>query len=320
MRTENSKGTTAYPINVKFFKKLCKFTQEELKSFLAAELSIKGRSVEVADGFIYSPGEIPILVCAHLDTVHKVEPKIIFNRNGNLSSPYGIGGDDRCGIYMVLEIIKKLNVHVAFFEDEEIGGIGSTRFSVSETCRNLTNKINYVIELDRCGDRDAVFYECDNPDFTEFVTKSFWEKSYGSFTDICNICPELKCAGVNLSCGYHKAHTLDEYVVLSEMERSISETINLIERSDDTHYEYIEKVYAKWDYYDDYYSYRYPSDNYYSYRYPAKSTYNSYTIVFIDSSEEETEYSIDALSEAEALGWFMIDNPDRSYNDVLYIQ
>ena len=94
------------------FISLCKMTQNELKNFLPKRLEEAGYTdVVVDDGFIYARGDIPYLVTAHMDTVHKEPVKDFYefvDKNGNhiLSSPQGIGGDDRCGIYMILDIIK----------------------------------------------------------------------------------------------------------------------------------------------------------------------------------------------------------------------
>ena len=69
-------------------------------------------------------------------------------------SPQGIGGDDRAGVYMILEIIKQANCHVLFCEDEEIGDIGAKKFVKS----NMPLPVYYIIELDRQRHNDAVYY------------------------------------------------------------------------------------------------------------------------------------------------------------------
>ena len=103
-------------------EKMCCMTQEELSVYVEREMVSHNRNVFSGKGWIYSPGTIPILLCAHLDTVHKETPKSIVYEQGRMSSPEGIGGDDRCGVYMILNIIKNYNCHVCFFEDEEYGG------------------------------------------------------------------------------------------------------------------------------------------------------------------------------------------------------
>ena len=314
----NKKDTTK---RNKRFERLCITSQTDLKKNLVKELSVTERKVVEEDGYIYCEGILPIILCAHMDTVHKELPTEIVYEDGKISSPQGIGGDDRCGIYMIMEIIKKYPCHVIFFEDEEVGGVGSDKFAMSDTCKNLKGKINYAIELDRMNANDAVFYDCDNPDFTDFITKEFWKENYGSFTDICHICPELEIAGVNLSCGYYKQHTTSEYVVLKEMEIAIKEVKKLIARTtENDRFEWIE---AKRNYYGNYFNLsRYfkndddDDDYYYSTKCKKQSNVRCYYICF-KSEKGEDIYDIEACSEAEALGWFMMDNPDKTYNDVL---
>ena len=177
-----------------------KFPQDKLKSALTCHLRDKGYSPISDDGFVYAAGEVPVLLVAHMDTVHKRTPDIICMSEDKsiMMSPYGIGGDDRCGITMILEIIKELRCHVLFTEDEEIGGVGAGKFCAS----GIKPKINFIIEFDRAHERDAVYYELDNEVFAETVEKYGFKRDYGSYSDIVDIAPVLGCAAVNLSCGY----------------------------------------------------------------------------------------------------------------------
>ena len=112
------------------FERICRMTQKGVKKFVESELKKTHKEVIVDDGFVYAQGEFPVLLVAHMDTVHKSLPNtIVYEKNRDvISSPNGIGGDDRCGIYMVLEVIKKFNCSVVFCEDEEIGLIGAEKF------------------------------------------------------------------------------------------------------------------------------------------------------------------------------------------------
>ena len=66
----------------------------------------QGKTVSRKGKFILVQGESPILLVAHLDTVHKEPVQVICtSRKGNiLMSPQGIGGDDRCGVYALASI------------------------------------------------------------------------------------------------------------------------------------------------------------------------------------------------------------------------
>lgn len=234
---------------------LCMYDQEILKEHLVEELLKSGYSEVISDyGYVYAKGEIPVLLTAHMDTVHTKKVKDFYeyyDKKENrhiISSPQGIGGDDRCGIYMILEIIKTHKCSVLFCEDEEIGGVGSNKFCKTEYLKDLSG-LKYLIELDRANKNDAVFYDCENDDFTKFITENTgYEEEWGSFSDISNLSPACGVASVNLSCGYYNAHTTSEYVVVEEMKRTIETVKSLLEVECEP-FEYIESLYScNWNY------------------------------------------------------------------------
>lgn len=223
-----------------------KFPQNKLKSALTCHLRDKGYSPISDDGFVYAAGEVPVLLVAHMDTVHKRTPDIICMSEDKsiMMSPYGIGGDDRCGITMILEIIKELRCHVLFTEDEEIGGVGAGKFCAS----GIKPKINFIIEFDRAHERDAVYYELDNEVFAETVEKYGFKRDYGSYSDIVDIAPVLGCAAVNLSCGYYNAHTQHEFVSIPQMYAQVERAKKLIANECDNFFEWKEFVRDRsWD-------------------------------------------------------------------------
>ena len=237
------------------FIDICKLTQKELKAVLVDELVNRGYKPINQDGFIYAEGDIPVLLVAHMDTVHKETCKIICeSSDGVIMSPQGIGGDDRCGIFMILETIKELRCSVLFAEDEESGCIGANKFCKSGIEPSVEFK--YIIEYDRKGANDAVFYDCDNPEFEDFITDKEigFKLAYGSCSDISYVAPHLKTAAVNLSCGYYNQHTQHEYVVVPEMMLNIERGKQLI-RKPCEHFEYIEMDYKSYKSYSGYSSY-----------------------------------------------------------------
>lgn len=206
------------------FIEVCKKTQKELIEWLPEKLREAGyESVIVDDGFIYAKGDLPYILTAHMDTVHKEPVKNFYeDRNDKgqhvITSPQGIGGDDRCGIYIILDIIKEFKPSVLFCEDEEVGGVGSQAFCMHDDYVEELSKLKYFIELDRMDSKDAVFYDCDNPEFTDFIVNNTnYHEDWGTFSDISVLAPVCGVAAVNLSVGYYNAHTLKESVVVEEM-------------------------------------------------------------------------------------------------------
>lgn len=263
----------------KEFIYICKRTQNELKAILPERLTQLGyENVVTADGYIYAKGTVPVCLIAHMDTVHVnriVDYYEWVDEKGNhiLSSPQGIGGDDRCGIYMILQIIKTHKCSVIFCEDEECGGIGARKFSTSQFIEEL-KEMKYLIEFDRKNNNDAVFYRCANKEFENFITTNTGlVKGFGSFSDISVIAPACKVAAVNISCGYHSPHSTDEEVNVEEMMRIVGIVKNLIPIECEQ-FEYKELTYDRtenysrqgygygygycgYDYLEDYYNRRY---------------------------------------------------------------
>ena len=299
------------------FERVLKFKQDELKKYCKKVLKGFGYEVKATKGFLYGKGEIPVMLIAHMDTVHKEIPKDIVYKDNFVTSPQGIGGDDRCGVYSVLEIVKNLKCHVLLTEDEECGCKGAIQFASSDHAKNLEGKINYCIELDRRGKNDAVFYECANDEFVKFIesTKHFKE-NWGTLSDICYVAPALDCSAVNLSIGYEKEHSKSEYIDLKAMKKNIEEAKKIILKETER-FEWVE--------YD--YGYRglkgsiFDEESYWDYwGYNASfgaGTRNKQYVIFCENYQISDTYY--ACSQEEALGMFMQDYPNVCYKDIDYI-
>jgi len=349
----------ASSLQVEEFVGLCKRTQNDLKKELEWLLVERGYTDIVnGSGYLYAKGTVPVLLTAHMDTVHKETVEDFYDyyheeKNCHIiSSPQGIGGDDRCGVYMILEIIKTHNCSVLFCEDEEIGGVGSRKFCHTELIEELKN-MKYLIELDRKGKNDAVFYDCENYDFTKFIEKNTgYQEDYGSFSDISTLSPACKVASVNLSCGYYNAHKTSEYVVMEEMFNTIEVVKKLLEVECEQ-FEYIEyprgnyyygsgyrsgygysgyrgygsKANSTIPYYDGFYDddYNDDYDDYYNGKYCTTSskvveskTEKKSLLVHILGSDERSVYTyiVNATTQIEAFGKFFIENSGYCYDDV----
>ena len=302
------------------FVNICRLDAKQLKNFLIMELYGYGyKEVIVGDGYAYARGSIPFCLTAHMDTVHAetVRDTYEFNKNGDylISSPQGIGGDDRCGVYMILNLLKKgYKPYIVFCEEEEKGCIGSEKFCKTELIKELSD-CRYIIELDRGNGNDAVYYNCDNKDFEKFITSTTgYKTATGSCSDISELCPACGVAGVNLSCGYYNAHTLGEYVNMTEMKHT-QDVVEKLLNTECVQYEYIEK--KKYSYLDDYYYGGY-------YRTPQKDEkYCSYwdfvvlDIMYKDKNGETQSVTIDGVDEHECWSMFFINNPNVCFNDLI---
>lgn len=210
------------------FKTILQTTQKELKAFCASELKKYYKGVQNRKAFIYCKGELPVLLVAHLDTVHRQKPTDIFydQEQDVMWSPQGIGGDDRCGIFAILNLLEKgFRPHVLFTTDEEIGGVGAEAFVKAKI---PLKGVKYLVELDRRGEKDMVFYDCGNQDFKDYVETFGFEENYGSFSDISTLSPEYDIASVNLSIGYYSEHHIEEYIKLRHMVNTIDKVAQML--------------------------------------------------------------------------------------------
>ena len=191
-------------------------TQIELHKYLFEQLTNAYPTTVMDDeNYIIAEGDIPILLVAHLDTVFPESTRrnmeIYFDQKHKVMwSPDGLGTDDRAGVILILKIIEAgYHPHILFTHDEEIGGIGAIDFVWSRLRPKLD--IRYMIELDRMGYDDCVFYSCDNPEFINYVASFGFTPSFGTFSDISILMPYMGIAGVNLSVGYLDEHSEGEH-------------------------------------------------------------------------------------------------------------
>ena len=205
---------------MKDLEHLLKLTKEELKLTLYNYLKDKKMNPSFEDGFVYAEGEIPVLLVAHMDTVFSRPPRtIIYNKKNDLiyNPAGGLGGDDRCGIYAILKLLEKHRPYILFTEDEEIGCIGAQK-AVSKL---KAPDIKYMIEFDRRGTNDCVFYDCDNDEFMTYIESFGFKTKHGTYSDILVLGSSWDIASVNLSVGYYNEHTSKEYVIFNQLLETI---------------------------------------------------------------------------------------------------
>lgn len=229
-------------------------TQEQLFERICKRFNEK--TLVSRGNFVLVKGVAPVMLVAHLDTVHEQPVREICAADNNniLSSPQGIGGDDRCGCYALVKIheLSGKKPWLLFTCEEEVGGIGAQVFSDYYAQGRLPAELDLLkclVEVDRHGSDDAVFYDCYNPDFEAYITGKGFKTAFGSFSDISVIAPALDIAAVNLSCGYYAAHTRDEYIVRAEVEDTIKKIIEIV--ADSIRADFPRHEYDTSSYYDD---------------------------------------------------------------------
>lgn len=220
------------------FEQLVSLTQKELKEAMYIFLSAKYKKVIQTDKYICAVGDIPIGLVAHLDTVFKYPAQDVYYdpKKNVLWSPDGLGADDRAGVYAIVEIVNAgLRPHIIFTTDEETGGVGATALADR---RSPFKELNYLIQLDRRGSNDCVFYDCYNPSFISYVESFGFVEAWGTFSDISILCPAWKVCGVNLSVGYENEHSYIETLNFGHLCSTINKVKTMLTQANIPNFKY----------------------------------------------------------------------------------
>ena len=202
--------------------------------------------------YIYVIGDIPVGLIAHLDTVHAFPPATIYHdsRQGVLWTPEGLGADDRAGVFSIVQILEQgYRPSVIFTTGEEVGGVGAKK--IIEAYPSPLSEILFLIELDRQGSRDAVYYDCGNRDFEDFITRFGFTTECGSFSDIAIIGPAWDRASVNLSIGYINEHLATEMLFYRDMFATIDKVVQILDNHGDIIYDYQPNIHRLFSYYNE---------------------------------------------------------------------
>lgn len=250
-----------------------------------------------------------VTLSAHMDSVNNYgKVHTLIDKDGIISAKDGIcGADDKAGIAIVLEVLRNIpesfdgKVKVAFFVEEEIGCVGSSRASANESKEWIADS-DLAIVVDRRGNRDVVVGNfsqafCSTPVGHFFEEASAmqdmdWKCVEGGISDTATFA-ELNVNAVNLSAGYRNEHSKNEWVSVHDMYdtvRLIVQALAIVNHHVDTFGDVTEenKWITGWDSY--------------SYGYGSKwSKYDDYSYTTSNKKyyEEELAYSKSAYGAIE---------------------
>ena len=228
----------------RLFERLVSLTQKGMHQAMVQYLKDKYEKVIVTKDYIVAVGDIPIALVAHMDTVFENPVVDLYydQRKGVLWSPQGLGADDRAGIFAILKIVQSgLRPAIIFTTDEEQGGLGATALGTREC---PIPDLKYMIQLDRHGTNDCVFYECFNEDFYDYVESFGFCEAYGSFSDISFLMPQWNICGVNLSVGYEDEHSEVETLHIAPLYDTIAKVKKMLSETEIPDFEYDEMLFS----------------------------------------------------------------------------
>ena len=219
-------------------------------------------------------GEFYPMFIAHTDTVHSKIDKIVVEEE-KLKRPYtfgktfddtlvdvlkaydaegkptGIGGDDKCGIFICLELLKQLDkVKIGLFVSEETGCHGSSKCD-----EKFLQDVGYITQYDAPGnhliteicsgvrlfEKDSEFQKLS----VSAITEAFGcEMTLGShpYTDVMQLKKKTNVSCINMSCGYYNMHTKNEFVCVDDVERALQAGLNLVKSLGNKKYEFKEEL------------------------------------------------------------------------------
>lgn len=180
----------------------------------------------------------PTMVC-HIDTVHEINDHVTIQRvNDNLYAfdthlmqQYGIGGDDKVGIYITLKCLMHFdNFKAVFFLDEEVGCIGS-----SNADHTFFDDSTIVLQCDRQGYEDFVnqignvklFDDTLLNDIQSTLTYYGRKVTTGGLTDVKTIASNNNVQVANMSCGYYNPHSDTEYINITDMNDTLEMCVRI---------------------------------------------------------------------------------------------
>ncbi len=227
MRTLNEK-------DYRLFEKLVSLTEKEMVRAMAQYIKAKYDNTIITKDYIIAFGDIPIALVAHMDTVFKVPVSNLYydQKKGVLWSPEGLGADDRAGIFAIIKILQEgYRPSIILTTGEESGGVGACAI-----CDRFPDcpipGLKYMIQLDRHGTNDCVFYDCYCPEFVNYVESFGFCERWGSFTDISFFMPEWEIVGVNLSVGYEDEHSRCEILNINPLFDTIRKVKKMLSEKD----------------------------------------------------------------------------------------
>ena len=177
--------------------------------------------------------------CNHSKDFKAVETReVIFGYSPKHKRFENLGADDKNGVFICLECLKKYgSIKVVFFREEETGCRGS-----SEAVMSFFDDVRFVIQPDRKGNSDLItnigYSDLCSEGFMEAIEPEKWGymEENGLMTDILTLKEKgLEVSCLNVSCGYYNAHTDEEITVKKDLMKSLLFVEHIIEDCTNTY-------------------------------------------------------------------------------------
>lgn len=228
---------------------------QRMRGVMKEMLLDAGMEVQVINKQIFArkgnADHMPVIV-AHADTVHDIVPtdryRVAFETVDGQVIHYafdpktgkqrGVGGDDKCGLWIAQEIARNMeNVGVIITVDEEIGCIGAKRVTSDQI-----DHATVLIQADRRGKDDAIIranqIDISSKEWQEHVKKGidahgYHYSTFGMGTDVAAMhnTKAAQVSAINLSAAYFDPHSDNEWIAEDHLENAFELALRLAQES-----------------------------------------------------------------------------------------
>ena len=231
-----------------------KFCQENIPQ---AKVIIKDSNIYVTKG----KAETYPCIVAHTDTVHDIhkhyrvfdDDGVLFAFNSETGTQVGVGGDDKVGIWLALEMLMSQDIiKCAFFHSEEIGCIGS-----SQADMDWFKDVGYCLQADRRGNTDFVksisgklYSKAFSKKVKPILKHHGYKETSGAITDVGQLAENgIGVCVANMSCGYFAPHSDEEVVHFDDANNCLIMVERLVDELGYIKYEFqFETQYSNYGY------------------------------------------------------------------------
>ena len=200
--------------------------EQELSLYVQDKLTKAGVEFKLHGDQVYSLKEGKPLLSAHMDQVSIKPLTKVKVQKGKIKGDGNLGADDKNGVWILLQMIRKFPEEVSFiFSTGEETIVQNDIKDLLRDEKELIKTVPYGLVFDRRGKGDIIG-EVNNYCVKEFeddiaiVGEQFgYKPAVGVFSDADEISKYISC--VNISCGYYRAHTENEYTVIKELKNAL---------------------------------------------------------------------------------------------------
>lgn len=232
---------------IEFIEKFCK--ENRLDYYLDSMRNIYVTKGEIKENEFYP------CVVAHTDTVHRDQIDLINTRTNikiksfpsednstilmgwdpKKNSATGIGGDDKCGVYICLKMLLESEVlKAAFFVQEETGMHGSKK-SDPDFFKNVGYAIQFDAPTNNWFSKTLLGIPIWNDNFFDACKVTLNENkidniSHDPYTDVLQLRKKFDFCCAVFPTGYYNQHSSTEYVIAEETEQCLKLGIQAINK------------------------------------------------------------------------------------------